>query len=150
MRIMEARDIYACNCDADDVANAMEEIISSYTRAGSRLRDAGGRVGDGSERRTAPRYALVVPFYLRPIVLTSSGIRLLQPDSLIAVTRDVARKGIGFQYDSPFEAEHILAEFDTLYAGQQRLVVEIRWQLKRTRHCYIAGGAVVGLVTEQV
>jgi hypothetical protein len=88
-----------------------------------------------------------IPFHLYPAQRFGNRLEITSREPVPAITRDLSRNGIGFQYDAPVEGRYVVAEFDSMAEEPYRLVVDVRWRQRRTKHLYAAGGQIVGLLS---
>ena len=65
---------------------------------------------------------------------------------MLAVTKDVSLRGIGFTHDEPLEAQHLLVTFDLLNEESAWLLLEIRWANRGEFSSYMSGGRFLGIV----
>jgi len=150
MTTLQTGERYLMHSDPAEISQTIAAICAHQDCRGGWPGHISNSQDNGHERRQGRRLSAIIPFYLRPLAREGETFVLTSPDSLIAVTRDLSSHGIGFQYDMRLDAPFILAEFDTLQAGPQKLIIEIRWRRRRTRHCYLAGGQVLGVVSETI
>ncbi|WP_437222924.1 hypothetical protein SH661x_003001 [Planctomicrobium sp. SH661] len=125
------------------IADAVRAICDGYGRACRRLTGRDPRKLEFSERRGSGREGMAIPFYLS--VLFQSGERYSKggDSPIIAVTRDISERGIGFRCDTPIPNCQLIAEFDNPRTGTIRLLLEVRWHRRHSLHCYLAGARIV-------
>jgi hypothetical protein len=132
----------------DEVAAIIDQIRESYSR---RCVKYTGQPPEAAEapvdRRRASREAITIPFYIQSV--SQPGDRnvdwsdiALGPE-MIAITRDLSPRGIGFHCDVPILERFYLAEFDSTDDTTVRLLLEVRWVCRKTPHHYIAGGRIL-------
>jgi hypothetical protein len=97
------------------------------------------------ERRRSNRTPLDVPVYLYPAGEVEGRVQADWQAAAIAVTRDISEHGVGWRHDVRLNCSHVLAEFDLFGEGPVLMLIEVRWQQRKARHSYIAGGRIVGV-----
>ncbi|WP_139228329.1 PilZ domain-containing protein [Planctomicrobium piriforme] len=130
----------------DDIATVIEEIRESYCRGCLRCTGDRADAWPAGDRRSDPRESIAIPFYLSPS--SEDGQPTQAP--VIAVTRDLSSRGIGFQCDEPIKGDFFIAEFDSPEAHTARLLLEIRWRQKKSPHHYVAGAHILRVLPDQV
>lgn len=134
----------AGHCDSDiSVPDVLDAIQSSYGRGCLKFTGRPLEDSPGSDRRSDPRHAIEIPFYLWPAAKADTGFECVRGEPIIAVTRDLSARGVGFRYDVPLSARYVVAEFDCAEQGQIRLLVEVLWRHKQSKHSFLAGGRVL-------
>lgn len=130
------------------VSQAVHEICRNYGSACRRLTGRSLRTLEGLNRRGVDRNEIMVPFYLYPARgrRSSDGT---SPPALIAVTRDLSERGIGFRCDLPITDTYFIAEFDSARDGMIRMLLEVCWVKKQGLHDYLAGGRIVRLLEDR-
>lgn len=99
-------------------------------------------------RRQVVRHAVKIPLSVVPVVSLGKTARQVEETRAIGLARDISPKGIGIAYDCALHSRFVVVEFD-LYGGEEILLLtELRWARKRGPHDFIAGGRLVGVVTE--
>ena len=64
---------------------------------------------------------------------------------LLAVTKDVSLRGIGFTHDEPFEGNFAIVTFDLIDATPVLLLLDVRWSNLPWKYSYMSGGRFVGI-----
>lgn len=96
------------------------------------------------ERRERDRSRLEMPIYVMPAAFDGQHIEPLE-DVMLAVTRDVSLRGIGFTHDEPLEAEYAVVTFDLMDGDSVSLLLEVRWSNLERAYSYMSGGRFLGI-----
>jgi len=129
----------------EELARAISRILRKYYRGC--LHFTGRKLDEDvtNGRRSVERGAVAMPFYLYPCTSGEASSRDWSGSPLLAVTRDISTRGIGMQCDQPLLRQHYIAEFDC--AGQSIcMLLELRWQLRKCPHYFVAGFRVLHLI----
>jgi len=102
---------------------------------------------DYVERRASSRDSVQMLVYLVPV--TFDGQYAIPVDhgetSIIAVTRDVSLRGIGFTHDEPLHGDHAIVTFDLLDDRPVSLLLNVRWCNLRRGSAYFSGGRFLAI-----
>jgi len=90
-----------------------------------------------------------MPIYVTPAAFDGMCVEPLEDreNVMLAVTKDVSLRGVGFTHDEPFLADYAIVTFDLSGEGPVSLLLEIRWSNLRRDYAYMSGGTFLG-VTE--
>lgn len=132
-----------CEAAEESLSDLVTRICQHYGE-GCRLFTGEEFPSTGDERRRHFRERIEIPLYLYALTATEKGYRLLSRVPLIAVSRDISPQGIGWRCDSPLPSQVLVVELDIVGRGCVRLLVETRWQRKKSRHSFVAGGLFLG------
>lgn len=137
--------------DLNLIPEAVERIKTARGMAYSKFSGRPISLCQSLERRGELRVKFEEPIYLWPVeyLENQSGIVTSQEQvPIVCVTRDISAHGVGFSYDQRISTDFVVAEFDLFGEGTERLLVETRWSKRVAPHAYVAGGLIIGLVTE--
>ncbi|MCA8995658.1 MAG: hypothetical protein KDA80_01690 [Planctomycetaceae bacterium] len=98
------------------------------------------------ERRESPRIPVGIPFLLQPVRFAGRTAYSDGDAPMVAVTRDISNRGIGFQCDGHLACRHCLAEFDACDETVIQMILEVRWSKRESRFSTVAGTRIVGVV----
>ncbi|HUS40349.1 MAG TPA: hypothetical protein VMX74_12910 [Pirellulales bacterium] len=103
---------------------------------------------DFVERRAADREPVQLPIYVTSVSFDGKQVEV-PPDSqaeILAITKDVSLRGIGFTHDEPFEGEFAIVTFDMIDATPVSLLLDVRWSNLEWGYAYMSGGRFLGIV----
>lgn len=97
--------------------------------------------------RAHGRAPVQMPIYVTPAAFDGICVEPLEgPENvMLAVTRDVSLRGVGFTHDEPFLADYAIVTFDLWGEGPVSLLLEIRWSNLGKNHAYMSGGTFLGI-----
>ena len=100
------------------------------------------------ERRSWERSPVQMPIYVTPAVFDGTHAESLEgaESEMLAVTRDVSLRGIGFTHDEPLEAAYAIITFDFLDDETISLLMDVRWSKSESADSYMSGGRFVGII----
>jgi hypothetical protein len=102
---------------------------------------------DYLERRTSNRASVELPIYVTPVDFDGHHTQNVeQAECMLAVTKDVNLKGIGFTHDEPFEGHYAIVTFDLLENNSVALLLEVRWSNRKSGVSQMRGGIFLGVV----
>ena len=89
-----------------------------------------------------------MPIYVTPAVFDGTHAESLEgaESEMLAVTRDVSLRGIGFTHDEPLEAAYAIITFDFLDDETISLLMDVRWSKSESADSYMSGGRFVGII----
>ena len=102
---------------------------------------------DYIERRTSDRSRQQMTIYVTPAVFDGSYVEPLEDGEnvMLAVTKDVSLRGVGFTHDEPFQADYAIVTFDLLNEDPVSLLLEVRWSNPQRCNLYMSGGIFLGI-----
>lgn len=101
---------------------------------------------DYVDRRDSSRDPVRMPVYVVPVFFDGQYANPIQPGkTIIAVTRDVSLRGIGFTHDEPFEGDYAVVTFDLLNEQPVSLLLSVRWRNLRRGSAYASGGRFLAI-----
>jgi|GEM_PF-1897066 hypothetical protein len=130
------------------ISQAIQEICRNYGSACRRFTGRSLRTLEILNRRGEDRNEIMVPFYLYP-VSGKDGDDWRDSPPMLAVTRDLSVRGIGFRCDLPVKDPRFVAEFDNVRDGMIRMLLEVCWVKKQSPHEYLAGGRLLRVLDYQ-
>lgn len=98
------------------------------------------------DRRDLDRSPVQMPIYVTPATFDGRHVEPLEDGEceMLAVTKDVSLRGVGFTHDEPFEADYAIVTFDLMDGDPVSLLLEIRWS-NLERGSYMSGGRFLGI-----
>jgi len=138
-----------CDAEADRIAQAVAAIRRSYDRAFRRYTGQRAARFTQADRRGATREVADIPFYVSPQYEKTSRPLAGGDLPMIAVTRDLSSRGVGFRCDMPLSGGQLIADFDAQAQGRIRFLLEVRWRRRESLHSYLVGARIVQLVEFQ-
>jgi len=129
------------------IQKAVESINNANEAACRRIMGQSPQKLEIPDRRGSGRNQISVPFYLFPAFSPGNDFSPRSQQALIAVTRDMSSRGVGFRCDREIPLGNAMAEFDGYRSGRIRLMLEIRWRRRQSLHCYLAGARIVDVLS---
>lgn len=108
------------------------------------------RMLDHVERRVCSRSPVQVPIYVTEVTFDGSFADLRNDGvgTIMAVTKDVSLRGLGFTHDEPLESDYVITTFDLLNSGPVSLLLEVRWSNIRRGYAFLTGGRFRGITDD--
>ena len=105
------------------------------------------RMLDYIERRDRDRSPVQMLIYVTPAAFDGRNVEPLEDGEceMLAVTRDVSLRGVGFTHDEPFQAHYAIVTFDLLDEDAVSLLLEVRWSNLESDNLYMSGGRFLGI-----
>ena len=105
------------------------------------------RTLDYLDRRECVRSPVEMPIYVTPAVFDGRHVESLGDgvSEILAITRDVSLRGIGFTHDEPFEGDYAVVTFDLMDGDAVSLLLEVRWSNIERGYSYMSGGRFLGI-----
>lgn len=106
-----------------------------------------GQLIDYLDRRGCVRSRVEMPVYVTPVGFDGQQIERLSSaqEEILAFTRDVSRRGVGFTHDEPFCGDYAIVTFDLLDGRPASLALEVRWSNIESGFVYMTGGRFFGI-----
>ena len=102
---------------------------------------------DYLERRSINHASVELPIYVMPVDFDGRHTHNMEEaECILAITKDVSLRGIGFTHDEPFEAHYAIVTFDLLDNNAVELLLEVRWSNRKTGLSQMSGGIFLGVV----
>jgi hypothetical protein len=88
-----------------------------------------------------------VPVYVAPATFDGKHAELLGhgETSILAVTRDLSLRGVGFVHDEQLCGAYAIVTFDLLDAEPVSLLLEVRWSNLPRGCAYMSGGRFLAI-----
>jgi hypothetical protein len=88
-----------------------------------------------------------MPIYVTPAVFDGRRVESLKDgvSEILAITREVSLRGIGFTHDEPFEGDYAVVTFDLMDGDAVSLLLEVRWSNIERGYSYMSGGRFLGI-----
>lgn len=131
------------------IAETVDSILRNHGRERDRVARESSETDYRRERRSGHREPFEIPFYLYPVQKTRHRLDVDLTSPLIALTRDLSARGIGFQVDEHLTGRWMVAEFDSMNGQPYRFLIEIRWSQKKCAHCYRGGAQLKALIRQK-
>lgn len=105
------------------------------------------RTLDYLDRRECDRSPLEIPIYVTPAAFDGRHVESLDDSEseILAITRDVSLRGIGFRHDEPFEGDYAVVTFDLMDGDAVSLLLEVRWSNIEIGYSSMSGGRFLGI-----
>lgn len=102
---------------------------------------------DCLDRRYEDRSPLEMPIYVVPAVFDGRYAELIEGGAteMLAMTRDVSLRGVGFLHDEPLEGNHAVITWDLLDGRPVSLLLVVRWSNIERNGSYMSGGRFLGI-----
>jgi hypothetical protein len=130
--------------DSRSVREAIRRVrnsdgVATLRLFGSRMSQ---RALDYVDRRVWNRDCVRMPVYLVPVIFEGQHADPTDHSEppMIAVTRDLSLRGIGFTHDEPLHGDHAIVTFDLLGDRPVSLLLDLRWRNLRRGSAYLSGG----------
>lgn len=106
-----------------------------------------GQLIDYLDRRGCIRSRVEMPVYVAPIEFDGHNVERFGSiqEEILAFTRDVSRRGVGFTHDEPFCGDYAIVTFDLLDGRPASLALEVRWSNIESGSAYMTGGRFFGI-----
>ena len=97
---------------------------------------------DYIEHRNCVRGPVRMPVYVTPVAFDGRHAQPLEHDgrSMLAVTRDLSLRGIGFTHDEPLHEAYAVVTFDLLDDPPVSVLLEVHWSNLQRGRAYMSGG----------
>ena len=105
------------------------------------------RTIDYLDRREFDRTPVEMPIYLTEVGFDgqqAQPVDGVQPE-VLAFTKDVSLRGVGFKHDGPVEADYAVVTFDLLNDEPVSLLLDVRWSNLERGFRYLSGGRFIGI-----
>jgi len=102
---------------------------------------------DHVERLASSRDSVQMPVYLVPVTFDGQYAHPIDHGgtSMLAVTRDVSLRGLGFIHDEPLHGDYAIVTFDLLGDRPVSLLLSVRWRNLRRGSAYLSGGRFLAI-----
>lgn len=103
---------------------------------------------DYLERRHRERSPVEMPIYVTPAAFDGLHTRICEgvEREMLAITKDVSLRGIGFRHDELLEGHYAIVMFDVMDCMPASLLLEIRWSNLERDDSLMSGGRFLGIV----
>ena len=100
------------------------------------------------EHRSHRRMPVQMPIYVTPATFDGKYAESLEgaESEMLAVTKNVSLRGIGFTHDEPLESDYAIITFDLLEDKSVSLLLHVRWSQPEWGYSYMSGGTFVGII----
>jgi len=120
-----------------------DEELADYLLVGRRTPL---RMLEQAERRACGRYSLRIPFYMRPADFDGTHVTLREDQPvMLAMSEDLSLRGVGFSHQEPLDSDYAIVQFDSLDGNAITLLLDVRWNNRKSGHWYLSGGRFVGV-----
>lgn len=104
------------------------------------------RVIDYLDRRECDRSRVEIPVFVTPAAFDGRYAEPLRDQyEILAVTRDVSRKGLGLMHDEPLGCDYAIVAIDLLDGQPASILLEVRWSNVEKDDMYMSGGRFYGI-----
>lgn len=105
---------------------------------------------DYLERRDRDRSPVDMPIYVTPAAFDGWHVRICEGVNIemVAITKDVSLRGIGFRHDEPLECHYAIVMFDAMDGFTASLLLELRWSNREGGDSYMSGGRFLGIIED--
>lgn len=98
------------------------------------------------ERRAVARTSVQIPILVTAVSLDDQAVRYRRNSALLAVSRDLSMRGIGFTHDAPLTGKYAIVTFDLQNGNTASVLLEVCWSTQQRGQFYLSGGRFQGIV----
>lgn len=99
------------------------------------------------DRRLRDRSPVEIPIYVTPAAFDGWHVKPCDnvEREILAITKDVSLRGVGFRHDELLEGHYAIVVFDLIDDLPVSLLLEIRWLNLQRTDFYLSGGRFIGI-----